>query len=91
MHWTQSGELMIIIIVAGLPRWLLLLGAIVFLLLEEKPAVVAWCGGAGLCRKLDGYFGPLLIMVVLFGRGGLSGIIARVLAARDAASKDACR
>ena len=33
-------------------------------------------------------FGPLLIMVVLFGRGGLSGIIGRVLVARDAVSKD---
>ena len=34
-------------------------------------------------------FGPLLIMVVLFGRGGLTGIIERVSAARGNADHKA--
>ena len=34
-------------------------------------------------------FGPLLIMVVLFGRGGLTGIIERVSAARGNADHEA--
>jgi hypothetical protein len=36
-------------------------------------------------------FGPLLIMVVLFGRGGLSGMIGRWYAARNAAGEGADR
>ena len=36
MHWTRSGELMIIIILGGLATLAGLAGAIVFLLLEES-------------------------------------------------------
>ena len=54
MHWTRSGELMIIIILGGLGTLAgPLLGAIVFLLLEEFLPRGAWHGRASLCGKLD--------------------------------------
>ena len=89
MHWTRSGELMIIIILGGLATLAgPLLGAIVFLLLEESLPLLLGAVAPAYAENWMIIFGPLLIMVVLFGRGGLSGIIGRVLAARDAVSKD---
>jgi branched-chain amino acid transport system permease protein len=77
MHWTRSGELMIIIILGGLGTLAgPLLGAIVFLLLEESLPMLLGAVAPAYAENWMILFGPLLIMVVLFGRGGLVGLIA---------------
>ena len=76
MHWTRSGELMIIIILGGLGTLAgPLLGAIVFLLLEEFLPLALSAVAPAYTENWMILFGPLLIMVVLFGRGGLVGLL----------------
>ena len=90
MHWTRSGELMIIIILGGFATLAgPLLGAIVFLLLEESLPLLLGAVAPSYAENWMIVFGPLLIMVVLFGRGGLTGIIERVSAARGNADHEA--
>ena len=82
MHWTRSGELMIIIILGGLGTLAgPLVGAIVFLLLEESLPLLLGAVAPAYAENWMIIFGPLLIIVVLFGRGGLTGIIERLSAA----------
>ncbi len=79
MHWTRSGELMIIIILGGLGTLAgPLLGAVVFLLLEEMLPVMLGAIAPAYAENWMIIFGPLLIAVVLFGRGGLTGLIDMV-------------
>ncbi|MDC1382244.1 branched-chain amino acid ABC transporter permease [Candidatus Puniceispirillum sp.] len=81
MHWTRSGELMIIIILGGLGTLAgPLLGAIVFLLLEEFLPLMLGEIAPTYAENWMILFGPLLIMVVLFGRGGLMGLTTQYLA-----------
>ena len=70
MDWTRSGELMFMVILGG-TAFLFgpLLGAAVFLLLEE--ILSGWTTYWHLP------FGILLILSVLFMRGGLSGFLSR--------------
>lgn len=78
MHWTRSGELMIIIILGGLGTLAgPLLGAIVFLLLEEFLPLLLGAVAPNYAENWMILFGPLLIMVVLFGRGGLLGLVTQ--------------
>ncbi len=82
MHWTRSGELIIIIILGGLGTLAgPLFGAIVFLLLEESLPLLLGAVAPAYAENWMIIFGPLLIIVVLFGRGGLTGIIERLSAA----------
>ena len=82
MHWTRSGELMIIVILGGLGTLAgPLFGAIVFLLLEESLPLLLGAVAPAYAENWMIIFGPLLIIVVLFGRGGLTGIIERLSAA----------
>ena len=82
MHWTRSGELMIIIILGGLGTLAgPLFGAIVFLLLEESLPLLLGAVAPAYAENWMIIFGPLLIIVVLFSRGGLTGIIERLSAA----------
>ena len=82
MHWTRSGELMIIIILGGLGTLAgPLFGAIVFLLLEESLPLLLGAVAPAYAENWMIIFGPFLIIVVLFGRGGLTGIIERLTAA----------
>jgi branched-chain amino acid transport system permease protein len=85
MHWTRSGELMIIIILGGLGTLAgPLLGAIVFLLLEEMLPVLLGNIAPAYAENWMILFGPLLIMVVMFGRGGLIGLLDRWQVRRNA-------
>jgi branched-chain amino acid transport system permease protein len=76
MDWTRSGELMFMVILGG-ATYLFgpLVGAAVFLLLEQTMShyTVFW--------HLP--FGILLILAVLFMRGGISGMIARLAGKHD--------
>ena len=83
MHWTRSGELMIIIILGGLGTLAgPLLGAIVFLLLEEFLPLALGAAAPAYAENWMILFGPLLIMVVLFGRGGLVGLLDKAVFSR---------
>ena len=68
LHWTRSGELMVMVLVGGMARLFgPVLGAVVLLFLEEYLAMYTdhWMV----------IFGPFLILVVLFGRSGLYGLL----------------
>ncbi|MEC9345725.1 MAG: branched-chain amino acid ABC transporter permease [Pseudomonadota bacterium] len=84
MHWIHSGDLIVMVVLGGMgtlggPVF----GALAFLMLEQYlPQLIAGgcnafgganCGQAGEYWKI--VFGPLLIMVVLFGRGGIEGLL----------------
>lgn len=68
MSWHRSGELIFMVVLGGLGSFSgAILGATGYLVLEEV-----------LSHILENWrliFGPLLILVVLFGRGGLMGLI----------------
>ncbi|HXQ84917.1 MAG TPA: branched-chain amino acid ABC transporter permease [Xanthobacteraceae bacterium] len=68
MHWTRSGDLMVMAVLGGMPAMFgPLIGALTFLLLEE-----------GLSRITDYpnlILGPMLLMVAIYVHGGIDGLI----------------
>ncbi len=81
LYWTRSGELLLMVIIGGAGTIFgPVLGAMLFLLLEDilSSYTVHW----------EVIFGPILILLVLFARGGLFGMLA-TLAASFPASKHA--
>jgi branched-chain amino acid transport system permease protein len=85
MHWTRSGDLIIMAVLGGMGSVLgPLFGAVAFLVFEEVlPTVITAIG-----RPLFGpaaahageywqiVLGPILLLVVLFARGGIDGMLA---------------
>jgi branched-chain amino acid transport system permease protein len=71
MSWQRSGELIVMVLLGGMGS---LTGAIIgtaaYLLLEE------WL--AGITEHWKVIFGPLLVLVVVFARGGLIGVAAEL-------------
>jgi branched-chain amino acid transport system permease protein len=68
MSWQRSGELIFMVILGGLGRLSgAILGAVLFVLLET------WLPNLTAHWKM--IFGPLLILAVLFMRGGLIGFL----------------
>lgn len=71
MSWQRSGELIVMVVFGGMGSLSgAILGAAAFLLLEE------WL--SGLTEHWKMIFGPLLVLVVLFARGGLMGALQRI-------------
>jgi branched-chain amino acid transport system permease protein len=71
MFWTRSGDLMVMVILGGMGSLFgPMIGAIVYLVLEE------------FLSQLTEYWalimGPLLLLIVLFGRGGIVGLLGRL-------------
>ena len=71
MYWTRSGDLMVMVILGGMGTLFgPVVGAVVYLLLEE------------FLSQITEYWalimGPLLLLVVLFGRGGIMGLLGRL-------------
>jgi branched-chain amino acid transport system permease protein len=70
MHWQRSGELILMVLLGGSGTlYGPIAGALAYLLLEE-----------GLSRLTEHWkviLGPLLVLLVLFGRGGIAGAIER--------------
>jgi branched-chain amino acid transport system permease protein len=67
LHWTQSGMLMVMVILGGVATvWGGLLGAIALLVLQEALAAYT--------PHWEFFTGWVLLAVVLFARGGLAGI-----------------
>jgi branched-chain amino acid transport system permease protein len=99
MHWTRSGDLIVMVVLGGMGSLFgPLYGAIAFLLLEEfLPALLkvgltwlhaavaavlgAGAGARGEWLKLAEYWqialGVILIMVVLYARGGIDSLLGR--------------
>lgn len=70
LHWTLSGELMVMVLLGGLGSLFgPVLGATVFLLLEETLAMYT--------EHWMVYMGPFLILVVMFAQKGLWGALVR--------------
>lgn len=68
MHWTLSGELMVMVLLGGLGTLFgPVLGATAFLLMEEILAMYT--------EHWMMYMGPFLIIVVIFAKRGLFGLI----------------
>jgi branched-chain amino acid transport system permease protein len=68
MHWQRSGELIMMVLLGGTGTlYGPILGALTFLLLEE--------GFARLTEHWKVILGPLLILLVLFAKGGIAGAI----------------
>jgi branched-chain amino acid transport system permease protein len=69
MHWTRSGDLIIMAVLGGMGSVLgPVMGAVVLLLLEEALS--------GFTEYWQIIMGPLLLAVVLFARGGIDGVLA---------------
>jgi branched-chain amino acid transport system permease protein len=69
MHWTRSGELMFMVILGGMGTLAgPVLGAVVFLLLEDVLSA--------LTTHWQIILGPVLVLVVLFAKRGLLGVLA---------------
>ncbi len=71
MYWTRSGDLMVMVILGGMGSLFgPVLGTVAFLLLEEA------------LSQFTEYWalimGPLLLLIVLFARGGIDGMLGRV-------------
>jgi branched-chain amino acid transport system permease protein len=68
MHWTRSGEIMVMVILGGMGTLFgPVLGAFVFLLLED--VLAAWTA------HWQVVLGPLLVLIVLYARRGLWGLL----------------
>jgi branched-chain amino acid transport system permease protein len=71
MYWTRSGDLMVMVILGGIGSLFgPLIGTIAFLALEEALS--------GITEYWQIIIGPLLLLVVLFGRGGIDGWLGRL-------------
>ena len=69
--WQRSGELLIMVIFGGIGRLNgAIIGAAAFLLTEEFLS--------GFTEHWKVIFGPLLVVVALFARGGLIGVAQRL-------------
>jgi branched-chain amino acid transport system permease protein len=69
MHWTRSGDLIVMAVLGGMGSVLgPVLGALALLLFEEALS--------GVTEYWQVILGPLLLAVVLFARGGIDGMLA---------------
>ena len=68
MHWTRSGDLIIMTVLGGLGTLFgPVIGAVAFLFLEEFLS--------GITEYWQLFFGPMLVLVVIFARGGIDGML----------------
>ena len=68
MHWTRSGDLIVMVVLGGMGSIFgPLIGAFVFLALEELLSTIT--------EYWQILLGPLLLLVVLYARGGIDGIL----------------
>ena len=68
MHWTRSGDLIVMVVLGGMAAVFgPLIGAVAFLVLEELLS--------GITEYWQIILGPLLLLVVLFARGGIDGLL----------------
>jgi branched-chain amino acid transport system permease protein len=69
MHWTRSGDLIIMVVLGGMGSLFgPLIGAVTLLMLEE--------GLSRVTEYSNMIIGPLLLSVVIYARGGIEGALA---------------
>jgi branched-chain amino acid transport system permease protein len=69
MHWTRSGDLIIMVVLGGMGSLFgPVIGTLALLVLEETLS--------GLTEYWQIILGPLLLAVVLYARGGINGLLA---------------
>ena len=69
MHWTRSGDLIIMVVLGGMGSVIgPVMGAVVLLVMEELLP--------GITEYWQIILGPMLLAVVLFARGGIDGFLA---------------
>jgi branched-chain amino acid transport system permease protein len=85
MHWTRSGDLIVMAVLGGMGSVIgPVVGAVAFLVFEEiLPVLITFAGTRLLgpeAAQAGEYWqiimGPLLLAVVLFARGGIDGMLA---------------
>jgi branched-chain amino acid transport system permease protein len=70
MHWTRSGDLIVMVVLGGLGSLFgPLIGAVAFLLLEEALSRVT--------EYPDLVLGPILLLVAIYLHGGIEGLLER--------------
>jgi branched-chain amino acid transport system permease protein len=68
MHWTRSGDLIVMVVLGGMASLFgPVIGAVALLVLEEALS--------GITEYWQIILGPMLLLVVLFARGGISGML----------------
>jgi len=87
MHWTRSGDLIVMVVLGGMASTFgPLFGAVTLLVLEEslpfliKLVATPLVGGSA-TRAAEYWqivLGPLFLLVVLFARGGINGLLERL-------------
>jgi len=71
MYWTRSGDLIIMVVLGGMGSMFgPLFGAVALLVLEEVLS--------GITEYWQIILGPLLLLIVLFARGGIDGLLGKV-------------
>jgi len=71
MYWTRSGDLIIMVVLGGMGSVIgPVFGAVALLVLEEALS--------GITEYWQIILGPLLLLVVLFARGGIDGLLGKV-------------
>src|SRR5262245_54108541 len=84
MHWTRSGDLIVMVVLGGMASSFgPLIGALVLLSLEEALPIVIRAAafplfGDAAVRMAEYWqivLGPLFLLVVLFARGGIDGLV----------------
>ena len=71
MYWTRSGDLIIMVVLGGMGSTFgPLFGAVALLVLEEVLS--------GITEYWQIILGPLLLLIVLFARGGIDGLLGKV-------------
>jgi branched-chain amino acid transport system permease protein len=84
MHWTRSGDLIVMVVLGGMASTFgPLIGAVTFLVLEESlPVLIKLLAtpiiGPAAERAAEYWqivLGPLFLLVVLFARGGINGLL----------------
>ena len=89
MHWTRSGDLIVMVVLGGMASSFgPLIGAVALLSLEEAlPILIRAMAfpvfGDAAVRMAEYWqivLGPMFLLVVLFARGGIDGLLAKVRA-----------
>ncbi len=76
MSWSRSGELIFMVVLGGVGSlYGAILGALAFLVTEDVLS--------SLTQNWKVIFGPLIVLFVLFTRGGIAGLAAKLKGRRD--------
>ena len=87
MHWTRSGDLIVMVVLGGMGSLFgPVIGAVALLVLEEAlPRLIGFVGqfvtGKPVVAAKEYWqliLGPMLLLVVLFARGGIDGLLEKI-------------